>query len=84
VTEGFFDIPWFACRTLALAVTVVFSAVWSKEKVERAERAAGDTTERRSIVLRWFHALVWVLLAVSCFVVGEDVLGEKARLTCSL
>ena len=32
----------------------------------------------RYLVLRWFHSIVWLLLALSCFIWGEYIAGGAA------
>jgi hypothetical protein len=65
----FLGVPMFVWGGLCLVVAIVFTIIWPSNKV------ANDTTALRYIVLRWFHALVWVLLALSCFVRGAGIFG---------
>lgn len=51
-----------------LALTVVWVFVWPSTKT-----VPGDLV--RYFILRWFHALVWLLLAAAAFLAAFDVLG---------
>jgi len=66
------SIPWFAWGFPALVVTMAFVFVWPRSKASGGERGL------RYLVLRWFHHLVWVLIAVSFFLRGGEVLGGAA------
>lgn len=52
----------WAAACLALAVVWIF--VWP------SDRAGANRSGLHFLVLRWGHALCWLLLAVSCFVRG--------------
>lgn len=55
---------------ICLAVAAVWVFVWpSKTTV---------TAGLRFFILRWFHAIVWLLLAAAAFIVGFDILGGVA------
>ena len=59
----FLGLPWFVWGALCLLVAAIYLVVWPRPR--------GATSARplwRRVVLRWFHALVWALLAASCFV----------------
>src|SRR5437879_3935157 len=66
------SIPWFVWGMPALAVATVFVFVWPKSK------SSGGARGLRYLVLRWFHPLVWVLIALSFFLRGGEVLGGAA------
>ncbi|CAN5893323.1 hypothetical protein BH24DEI2_BH24DEI2_28230 [soil metagenome] len=51
---------------LCLAVTVLYLFLWPQQKV------TADTALARHFVLRFCHALVWLLLAVSFWLRGLD------------
>ena len=63
--NAFLGLPWVLWGCLALIVAGVYSVVWPRP---RADGPAPSRPTPRRFVLRWFHALVWALLALSCFV----------------
>lgn len=56
--KGFLNLPWFAWAALALVVAIVYSFVWP-------QKAVTDVIGFRFFIVRWGHALVWVLLAIN-------------------
>ena len=68
----FLGVPWFVWGLLCLAVAVIFTVIWPRGK------RPGKASALQSLILRWFHALVWVLLAVSFFLRSGKVLGGSA------
>jgi hypothetical protein len=71
----FLGLPWFVWGLLSLVVAAVYAAAWPRRK------SAGILPARpvwRHVVLRWFHPLVWVQLAVSCFVRPSQAFGGSA------
>ena len=65
----FLGVPWFVWGLLSLVVAVIFTVIWPHRK------RPGKTRPLRYLILRWFHAFVWVLLAVSFFLRDGQVLG---------
>jgi len=63
--KGFLNLPWFLWASLALIIAVIYSAVWPKN-------AVAVETGFRYFVLRWGHALVWVLLTINFVLRGID------------
>ena len=61
--KGFLDLPWFIWAALALILSVVWVYVGPHTKMP-------DTSGLRFFVVRWFHALTWLLLAISFFLRG--------------
>ena len=64
-----FGIPLSIWGLVCLGIAAVYFVIWPKPNPKR-------TRLRQSwpqIVLRYFHALVWVLLALACFIVGFDM-----------
>jgi len=61
MSSGPLDLPWLAWAGLAWGVALIFTLV--------VPRAAG-TTGVQYVILRWFHALVWLLLGASALVRG--------------
>ncbi len=52
---------------VCLAVAAVWLFVWPRQKAA--------ATGVRFFILRWFHAVVWLLLAAAAFIAGFNVLG---------
>lgn len=66
VDTGFLNISWWIWGILALVVALVFAVfVPAAKKVNALQ---GLTF----VVVRWFHSLVWVLLALSFFLRGTQ------------
>ena len=61
--KGFLNLPYFAWTALALVVAVIFVYVGPHNKLT-------VTPDLRYLVIRWAHALTWVLLAISFFLRG--------------
>lgn len=59
----FLGVAWWIWGIGCLVVAGVYTIVWPRPKTDDPPRTAWQT-----FVLRWFHALVWVLLAAACFV----------------
>ena len=62
--SGPLNIPWWVYGLGAMLIALVWVFVWP------AERATGELSSLRYFFLRWGHALVWLLLAVSFFLRG--------------
>lgn len=71
MTTTFLGIPFLIWGLLCLVLTVIWVFVWPSGK-------AIGTDGLRAIILRWFHALVWLLLAASAFIAGFNVLGGES------
>ena len=56
--KGFLNLPWYAWAAVALLVAVVYSFVWP-------QTAVAVTDGFRFFVIRWGHALTWLLLAIN-------------------
>ena len=56
--KGFFNLPWFAWAGLALVIAIVYSFLGIPKEALTA-------TGFRFFILRWGHALVWVLLTIN-------------------
>jgi hypothetical protein len=61
--KGFLNIPYFVWSALALILAIVWVYVGPHTKLT-------PTPDFRYFVIRWGHALTWVLLAVSFFLRG--------------
>ncbi|MCX6039755.1 MAG: hypothetical protein NTV69_01255 [Caldilinea sp.] len=67
-------IPLVFWGILCLAVAIAYYFVWPSPGLRRLTRR----TLRAQIVLRYFHSLVWVLLAIGCFL-GAAGSGDLGR-----
>jgi len=56
--KGFLNIPYFVWTVGALIVAGLFISIWP-------HKVATETAGFRYFVIRWRHALAWLLLAVS-------------------
>jgi len=63
--KGFLNVPWLLWAGLALIIAVIYSFVWP-------HKAVTATTGLRFFVLRWGHALTWILLAINFVLRGID------------
>ena len=55
--KGFLNLPWFLWAVLALIVAVIYSFVWPHKAVV--------ATDFRLFILRWGHALTWLLITIN-------------------
>lgn len=60
-------IPWWVWGLGALVVAAVFAFVWPHSP------ATAELPAIQQVVLRWGHSVVWVLLALFCFLRGWGV-----------
>ncbi len=77
MTPGFLNVPMYGWAILALVIAGIFAVfVPSADKVAALEGLP-------YIIVRWFHSLVWVLLAMSFFLrgTGKDSLRGLSDLT---
>ena len=66
LTNSLWGIPFLVWASLCLGVATLYYFLWPKPK-------AGQTrTWWQHLVLRWFHSLVWVLLAAACLLWMND------------
>jgi hypothetical protein len=71
-------VPLLLWGAACLVIAVIFAFVWPS--------GAGDLVGLRYLLVRWGHALVWLLLAAFCFARGArlpgpiNVLGVAAGL----
>lgn len=72
MNTGFLNIPFVVWGGLALLVAGIFAVVVPGAKQVNA--AAGW----RFIIGRWFHSLVWLLLAVSLFMQATGDIGLQS------
>jgi hypothetical protein len=72
MSDRFIGVPLFIWAVFCLALAVLWFWLWPRE------RATGISGIRH-IILRWFHALTWLLLAAAALIAGLDARGN-ARL----
>lgn len=56
--KGFLDIPYLVWTVLAFTAASIFIFIWPR-------KAVTVTSGFRYFIIRWGHALTWLLLAVS-------------------
>jgi hypothetical protein len=61
--KGFLDLPWFLWAALAFALAVIWIFVGPHTKITPGPGL-------RYFIIRWGHALTWLLLAISFFLRG--------------
>jgi hypothetical protein len=66
-----FGIPYTLWGIAALVITVIWVFIWPRKKSVRPKSLP-------YFILRWFHALTWLLLAAAAFIAGLDILGGQA------
>lgn len=64
----FLGVPTVLWGVLCLVLAVVWVVIWPSD-------LPVSPTGVRYLIVRWFHSLVWLLLAVAAFVAAFDVLG---------
>ncbi len=70
MTSSFLGVSFTVWGIIGLAI----AAIWIF--VRTSHRAA--TPRWRFIVLRWFHMVVWLLLALAAFIAGSSLPGAAA------
>jgi hypothetical protein len=73
MNSAFFGLPWTLWGVLALLVAGLYIVVWP-----RSSNLARPRPVWRHLVLQWSHALVWALLALSCFIRADLLPGESS------
>ena len=58
--KGFLNLPYFAWTAIALVIAGIFVYIWPYKDVT-------TTGGLRFLIVRWGHALTWLLLAISFF-----------------
>jgi len=69
--EKFLGVPLVVWSALCLVLTVVWIIFWPSDK-------AAATAGIRFVILRWFHALVWLFLALAAFLAAFHLLGGSS------
>jgi hypothetical protein len=63
--RGFLNLPWFVWAAVALLVAILYSFVWPRDRI-------AELSSFRFLVLRWGHALTWLLISVNFILRGID------------
>ncbi|MBE2240705.1 MAG: hypothetical protein IAE81_23155 [Caldilineaceae bacterium] len=74
MTQTLLGAPLVFWGMLCLAIAVAYYYIWPRPDPRRL----APRTTREHIVLRYFHSLVWVLLAAGCFLAAAS-LGDLGR-----
>ena len=65
MVKGFLNLPWFLWAGTALVIAILYSIYWPSKVLTEA---AG----LRFFVIRWGHALTWLLLTINFILRGID------------
>jgi hypothetical protein len=65
---GFLNISWWILGSLALVVALIYAIYVPKSDL------VNSTKGLQFVIVRWFHSLVWVILAISFYMRGS---GQK-------
>ena len=66
-------VPLFIWGGACLALATLWTIFWPRDRVS-------TTSGLRFVIVRWFHALTWLLLAIAAFVAYFNLLGpDNAR-----
>jgi TRAP-type C4-dicarboxylate transport system permease large subunit len=87
--EALFGIPYFIWSLVCLGLAVLWYFVWPKDRTPEPLKQLPEYKPRPAwmqSVLRWFHALVWALLAVMflLFGIGQAALASAAGLAAGI
>ncbi len=74
ISETLLGVPLVFWGGISLAIGIAYYFVWPKPELRRASAR----TMRDHVVLRYFHSLVWVLIAIGCFL-GSAGYGDIGR-----
>jgi hypothetical protein len=67
-------LPWYVWGLACLAIATLYLIVWPRPS---RKSSAPARPPWRHFVLRWFHSLVWALLALACFVQAGQIAGAR-------
>ena len=62
MSSTFLALPLGTWGIICLALALIYTVLWP-----RPGRSSSPRQPWRAMILRWGHALVWVLLGVACF-----------------
>jgi Flp pilus assembly protein TadB len=85
----FLGIPYFTMGLLCLGLAALWYVVWPKDRTPELLKKLPDYQPRPAwmeAVLRWFHALVWVLLAAMWWFLdaGQQSLATVSALAAGI
>ena len=63
-----FGVPLVIWGVVCIVFTIVWVVIWPSDKVTSIDGV-------RYVILRWFHALTWLLLALAAFLAAFNWLG---------
>ena len=74
MVRGFFNVPYFVWTVIALIIAGIFVYIWPRSAL--IEPSAGF----RYFIVRWGHALTWLLLGISFFLrgIGSEMNGGSS------
>lgn len=72
----FFGVPLPIWGVVCLAIAAVWVFIWPSKTTA--------TAGLRFFILRWFHSIVWLLLAAAAFAAGFNILGAAAARSIAL
>jgi hypothetical protein len=61
--KGFLNLPWFVWAGLAFAIAVIYAFIWP-------QKAVAVHAGFRFFIVRWGHALTWLLLTLNFLLRG--------------
>lgn len=61
---GLWGVPWVVWAIVCLVIGAINTVLWPRPK----NSSGRGYSAWQYVVLRWFHGLVWVLLAISCLI----------------
>ena len=84
-----FGIPYFTLGLMCLGLAVVWYTVWPKDRTPEPFKQLPEYKPRPAwlqSVLRWFHALVWVMLAATCWFAdaGQTTLATASAMVAGI
>lgn len=84
-----FGIPYFTWGLVCLGLAVLWYYVWPQDRTPEPLKQLPEYIPRPAwihSVLRWFHALVWVMLAAMCWFLdaGQATLASASALVAGI
>jgi hypothetical protein len=71
MTANFLGLPLPLWGVICLLIAVVWVFVWPQDRAYPEQKV-------RYFIIRWFHALVWLFLAMAAFIAGFNIMGGGA------